>query len=157
AAIPLLDESIINADTEPAHVDVYHHWVILTDDAGDPAGRLHRVQAATLLNLEDTVATTPRDRRSIGANAGGGDPDDWAAIRIDVFFASTEHQLGGNEAIEAGGDERLRCRNRVFLGEIFLGPQLRNLGPPPRNLFGIEVMKLGELGLLAAHLEIAAD
>ena len=52
----LLYEPVIDADAQAAHVDVDLGRLVLPNDLRNPSCRLHRVDAATLLDLLDDMA-----------------------------------------------------------------------------------------------------
>src|SRR5262249_44826652 len=51
AAMPLLGQAVINANSKAAHIDVDLGGPILADDARHPAGGFHSIEAAPALDL----------------------------------------------------------------------------------------------------------
>src|SRR5262249_28310443 len=108
--VPLLSESIINANTHTADVDVDARRLVLIDDADNPADNLHRIEMATFFDLGDGAALPPSNRGRVSPHAGRIHTNAQRTVRFDPLPASPPDELGTNEAVKARGDERLARR-----------------------------------------------
>ena len=70
------------------------------------------------------------------------------------LLAGSDHDIGGNEAIEAGSNECLSRDERIFLRECFRVCELRNLVSAPEDLFCVEPMHLHQAYLFGIELDV---
>src|SRR5262245_26710460 len=61
----LFEQPIMDADAEPADIDVHTRRLVLADDLADPSADLHRIEISALLDLRYAVPASPRDGREV--------------------------------------------------------------------------------------------
>src|SRR5262249_29961162 len=103
----LFDQPVVDPDTKPADVDVHARRLVRANNLPNPSTDLHRIEVSALLDLRDAMPAAPGDSRESSSAARTINTEDQIAIGLDLLLASAQHDVGGNKAIEFGGDERL--------------------------------------------------
>src|SRR5262245_5098565 len=100
----------MNASANSCDVNAHLSDLFVLHNAGDPPARLHRVQRAPALNLQDGPPLSPSDACSVWAQVRGVNAENDRTIRIDFLTSRAQNQIGRDEAVERAGYESLTRR-----------------------------------------------